>query len=138
MCLEGGSMKSLDLQLMDLSIGNRPNELSGNDVAGHTTKLVISNGFQCDFRIVIVESSVFLRDCILRSAKGFTQCDLVTFSSLNELRDYHPGRQPTAVLVSILSLSAHEVDREFALLSQIDPQFRTLVLAPIDDLNQAL
>jgi DNA-binding NarL/FixJ family response regulator len=123
---------------MDLSIGNRPNELSGNGDAGHATKLVISSGFQCDCRIVIVESSAFLRDCILRSARGFTQSELATFSSLEELRDYRPGHQPTAVLVSILSLSAHEVDREFALLSEIDPQFRTLVLAPTDDLNKAL
>ena len=131
-------MEHLDRQIMNLPIGGRPKEMSGNRDAGHATKMVISNGFQCDFRIVIVESSAFLRDCILRSARGFTPCELATFSSLSELRDYRPGHKPTAVLVSILSLSAHEVDREFALLSEIDPQLRTLVLAQTDDLNKVL
>jgi len=130
-------MKHVERQLMSSSLDNRSSGLSRDGADGHAAK-VFTNGFQYDFEIVIVESAAFLRDCILRSVRNFTSREVATFKSLNELRDYRPGHQPTAALVSIVSLSANEVDREFALLSEIDPQLKTLVLAPTDDLNKAL
>ncbi len=117
---------------------DRRGDWSGDGDARFAHETSHSNGSHGDLTIVIVESSAFIRDCILRSARGLTPKEPMAFSSLQELRDYRPDQQPAVSLVSIMSLSAEEVDREFALLSQIDPQLKTLVLAPADDLNRAL
>jgi DNA-binding NarL/FixJ family response regulator len=105
---------------------------------GNTTRNSMDDKSRFDYDILIVESSEFLRDCLARGANGFAASKAASFASLAELLRYHPRQMPTVVLFSILSLTDEQIDSEFALLPEIDPGLRTMVLAPTDNLNMAL
>ncbi len=89
-------------------------------------------------KIVIVERNGFLRDCLHRSVIGNWPGEAASCASLSDLAQIEGDRRSLVVVLSIISLSEEEADAEFALLMDLDPPVRSMVLARADDLNEAL
>jgi DNA-binding NarL/FixJ family response regulator len=87
--------------------------------------------------IVIVERDPFHRDCLLYSVASHWPGEAAAFASLSELAQVHADKGPMVVVLSITSLSKDEAAAELALLIELDPPVRSMVLAKTDDLNEA-
>ena len=87
--------------------------------------------------IVIIERDAFHRDCLLYSVASHWPGEAGAYASLSEFAQVHADRGPTVVLLSSISLSQGEADAELALLMDLDPPVRSMVLAKADDLNEA-
>jgi DNA-binding NarL/FixJ family response regulator len=87
--------------------------------------------------IVIVERDAFQRDCLLYSVASHWSGEAAAYASVSELAQVHADRGPAVVLLSNISLSQQEAAVELALLMDLDPPVRSMVLAKADDLNEA-
>ncbi len=88
--------------------------------------------------IVVIERNAFLRECLVGGVQGCWSGEVVSCASLAELSQISAGRGAALALLSVLSLSAEEAEAEVALLAEIGPSMRSLILANTDDLNDAL
>jgi len=88
--------------------------------------------------IVVVERNAFLRDCLLRSVTEYSEGRASGCASLSDLAHLGSADRSTVVLLSTLSLSEEEADAELAMLADISPRTRSMVLGKNDDLNKVL
>ncbi len=89
-------------------------------------------------KVVIVERNAFLRDCLQRSVANHWAGVVAGCERLADLAQVSDGAGSLVVLLSVLSLNEDEADAEFALLMELDPPARSMVLSRTDDLNEAL
>jgi DNA-binding NarL/FixJ family response regulator len=87
---------------------------------------------------VVVERNEFLRDCLLRSLSKNWPGGGAAVASLSDMAQTPSRKGSTVVLLSIISLNEEEAAAEFALLMELAPPARSIVLAKTDDLHQAL
>jgi DNA-binding NarL/FixJ family response regulator len=88
--------------------------------------------------ILVVERSAFLRECLLKSMASYSLGRINACSSLSELAQVQADQRVTLVVLSVISLTEEEADAEIALLADLHPTMRSIVLAKADDLNDAL
>ena len=88
--------------------------------------------------IVIVERNLFFRDCLQRSVVNAGFHSVHGCASLADLLPLDDDAGSTVVLLSIVSLSADEIDAEFATLEFFQPSLRSIVLAKADNPEEAL
>ena len=102
-----------------------------------TTGVAVCGGAEVHAFIAIVESRMFLRECIRRSMQSAFSVPVVTYSTLSELeRQFHDA----SIGVVILSLmeAGHEASvNALKALSEITPRIPVVVLASKNDADLA-
>src|SRR5271166_463421 len=88
--------------------------------------------------IVIVERNEFLRDCLHCCVASHWPIKSESCASLSELTKTQAAPHSIMVVLSLISLSDEEAEAEMALLKDIDPSTRTMVLSKTDDFHDAL
>jgi DNA-binding NarL/FixJ family response regulator len=88
--------------------------------------------------VLIVERNAFLRDCLVRSTAHHWSGMVAGCASLSDFIQAAPNARSAVVLLSVLSLNEEEVDSQMAMLADIEPPVRSMILARTDDINDAL
>ncbi len=88
--------------------------------------------------IVIVERNEFLRDCLHCCVTSHWPIKSEACGSLSELANIQASPRSSMVVLSLISLSHDEAEAELALLKDLDPSIRTMVLSKTDDFHDAL
>lgn len=88
--------------------------------------------------VVIVESNLFLRECLHRSVGSGASFTVLACSSLADLLQADFDSRSMVVLLSTVSLTREEADAEFATLAALEPLPRCIVLAKTDSPEEAL
>ncbi|MGO9429637.1 LuxR C-terminal-related transcriptional regulator [Rhodoblastus sp.] len=88
--------------------------------------------------IVIVERNDFLRDCLQCCVTSHWPIKSEACASLSELTEIQATPRSTLVVLSLISLSDEQAEAELALLKDLDPCIRTMVLSKTDDFHDAL
>jgi DNA-binding NarL/FixJ family response regulator len=88
--------------------------------------------------IIIVERNEFLRDCLHCCVASHWPIKSESCASLSELANLQAAPHSVMVVLSLISLSDEDAEEELALLKDLDPSTRTMVLSKTDDFHDAL
>jgi DNA-binding NarL/FixJ family response regulator len=89
-------------------------------------------------KIVIIERNSFLRDCLRHGVASYWPGAVVGCASVGDLEQFHNFSSSIVIVLSVISLTAEEANAEFALLTDQNSPFRSMILAKYDDLNEVL
>ncbi|MGO9391099.1 LuxR C-terminal-related transcriptional regulator [Rhodoblastus sp.] len=112
--------------------------LTFSDKENETSNAIANTNKDTGFAVLIVERNIFFRECLQKSMGGYSLSRIDTCSSLSELTKVQTEQRASLVVLSVVSLTEEEAEAEIALLSDLDPSMRSIVLAKTDDLNDAL
>jgi DNA-binding NarL/FixJ family response regulator len=80
-------------------------------------------------KVVIVESRIFLRECIQRSIQSALSIPVGTLTSFSELDNRRTIESARLVIISLGETNTHESAEAFSIISNLAPSLPTIVLS---------